>query len=799
MPHVLLLIYILLAASVVRAESPRFDREAQVFFKTHCLRCHDAKKQKGDFRLDNLSHDFANSLAAEKWAEVMTRINTGEMPPQKDKNPKPTSGEVGKVVEWINAEIDAGRAARMAKRGSVAHYRLSRDEYAATVYDLLGVHYDVHAPGAFDEDPRWHGFERIGSQLSLSPSHVSRYLKAAETVLERAFAKNQPESTVDRHDAIELRHRHYRKQLEALGIADKVRIVMFPRFREAKFGVRHAGRYRVRIQLSGLQPKDGSPPHLSLWHEQLKRSIYDRDILAPEDKPEIVEVELSLSPGDQVRLVNEVPKEFNEVGNHTFNVINSTHSIFLGTKDSRFINPTGYKFIDDEGEALFPLLLLDWVEVEGPILTDEDLKKREGLYPAKEDLAEARASLKRFAGRAWRRPATDLEIDRYVKIVESEMTAGEKFHTAYMAAMSGVLVSKNFYYITEGSVAKPRDTVNEFELATRLSYLLWGSMPDPALLDEAKAGKLKTPEGLKAQMSRMIADKKISRFTDAFPKQWLQLHKVGMFPPDPKLYPDYDNWLEQSMILESSSFFGEVFAKNLSIREFLDSKWTMVNPRLAMHYKLPPLAKSGFHRVTLRPEDHRGGLLAQASMLSATSDGTRHRPVHRGVLVSEAIFAKTPPPPPPNVEPLEPTPTKSPKATIRQQLEAHTTHATCASCHAKIDPLGFAFDNYDAIGRYRKTEQATGEGDDPIVKAHGKMPDGRAFDGPAQFKKLLAENTDEFAEAFVEQLATFALRRVMTIDDRSQIKAIAEKSKKTDYKLRALLENFILSDLFRKR
>ena len=253
------------------------------------------------------------------------------------------------------------------------------------------------------------------------------------------------------------------------------------------------------------------------------------------------------------------------------------------------------------------------------------------------------------------------------------------------------------------------------------------------------------------------------------------------------------------MILESSSFFGEVFARNLSIREFLDSKWTMVNPRLAMHYKLPPLDKSGFQRVALRPEDHRGGLLAQASMLSATSDGTRHRPVHRGVLVSEAIFAKTPPPPPPNVEPLGPTPAKSPKATIRQQLEAHTTHATCASCHAKIDPLGFAFDNYDAIGRYRKTEQATGEGDDPMVKAHGKMPDGRAFDGPAQFKKLLAENTDEFAEAFVEQLATFALRRVMTIDDRSQIKAIAEKSKKTDYKLRALLENFILSDLFRKR
>ena len=226
----------------------------------------------------------------------------------------------------------------------------------------------------------------------------------------------------------------------------------------------------------------------------------------------------------------------------------------------------------------------------------------------------------------------------------------------------------------------------------------------------------------------------------------------------------------------------------------------MMNPRLAMHYGLPRPAASGFQRMLLRAEDHRGGLLTHASILSLTSDGTRHRPVHRGVWVSEAIFGRTPPPPPPNVEPLAPTPSNQPKATIRLQLEAHATHATCASCHQKIDPLGFAFDNFDAIGRWRTSEQvAGGKGDDPAVNASGKLPDGRAYQSADEFKHLLVQDIDRFAEAFVKQLATYSLRRVMTIDDAAQIKNITQASKRADYKLRTVIENLVLSDLLLKR
>ncbi len=795
-----------LPANLHAAETVAFKQAVQPFLAQHCARCHDGKVQKGNFRMDTLPPDFANLGVAQRWAEVITRMNAGEMPPPKE--PQPTPDELGKVVDWIATRIKEGEAARMAKRGPLAHYRLSREEYANTIYDLLGVYYDVTLPGAFNEEPRWHGFERIGAMLSLSPSHVDRYFKAAETVLERAFPEQQPQPVKRRADAIEMAHRESRKRIEALGIADKVRVALWPGYNLAAFRgyfwgqVKEPGIYRARIQLSGLQPRNGRAPHLSVWHPQLKRTIFDQDIIAPEDKPVIVEFETFLTMPAELDFINEVPGKIPE--GHTRNVLMSGGGVFTNTKDTSRLNPTGYKLFDESGTALRPLLLVDWVEWEGPLLSDADRKKREGFLPEKinepaGDMAQARETLQRFASRAWRRPATEAEVNRYLKVIEKEMAAGEKFRAAYMAALTGILASNNFYYLAEGSPTVRRDRVSDWELASRLSYFLWGSLPDAALLQTAQDGTLHTPEVLRAQLARMMADPKIARFTEAFPRQWLQLHKVGMFAPDEKLYPDYDKWLEKSMVLETTGFFNEVFARNLSIREFLSSDWTMANPRLALHYKLPPLPEAILQRVGLRPEGHRGGLLTQAAILSLTSDGTRHRPVHRGVWVSEAIFGKTPPPPPPNVEPIEPTPATAPKATVRQQIEAHSTNSNCASCHKNIDPLGFAFDNYDAVGRWRNEEVAQGKGDNPPVNAAGTLPDGRAYNGPDEFKKLLIADLDRFAPAFVENLATFALRRAMTLDDQAQLKTIAQASKKEDYKMRTVIENLVLSDLFQKR
>lgn len=818
------LVAILMVSPLAAAEPTTFDTATGPLFKTYCLRCHDAQKQEGKFRLDTLPREFVDQAMAQRWGEVVFRINNGEMPP-KDQ-PQPKADELGRVVEAITSRIKEGEAARMAKRGPVAHYRLSRDEYGNTISDLLGVQYDVTLPGAFNDDPRWHGFERIGALLSLSPSHVDRYFKAAEIVLARAFPEMPPTLVKRTANAIDIRHHGERKRLERLGItADKIRVPVWPSgsvaaLRSWWFHQKDSGVYRARVKLSGLPGLDGTAPHLSVWHPTLKRSIFDEDILAPEDQPITIEFETFLSVPADLDFINEIPEIFSKVGNHTLNVLNSSESIFLSTRDMSQRNPTSYKLFDDDGRAIHPTLLIDSVEWEGPIVTEADLKKREGLMPKDEPerasvrlpgdskepgasalrLMESQECLKRLATRAWRRPVTDAEMGRFFRIVEGELAAGEKFRTAHLAAMTGILTSKNFYYLEEGSATERRDKVNDWELASRLSYFLWGSMPDDALFAAAASGKLHEPAMLREQFGRMLADPKIARFTRAFPHQWLQLHRVGMFPPDPKLYPNYDLWLEKSMALEPAAFFTEVFSKNLPIREFLASDWALVNPRLAQHYGLRPLTTSGFQRVVLKPEDHRGGLLTQAGVLMLTSDGTRHRPVHRGVLVSEAIFGRTPPPPPPNVEPLAPIPNNKPKVTIRQQLESHATHAICASCHAKIDPLGLAFDNYDAIGQWRTEEKvAVGQGANPPVVASGKLPDGRAFQSPDEFKTLLVQDLDRFAEAFTEQLATFALRRVMTIDDAAQIKAIAQASKAGEYRLRTLIENLVMSELFQKR
>ncbi len=325
-------------------------------------------------------------------------------------------------------------------------------------------------------------------------------------------------------------------------------------------------------------------------------------------------------------------------------------------------------------------------------------------------------------------------------------------------------------------------------------------MPDDELIALAEAGRLKDREVLAGQVRRMLADPRAERFAASFATQWLQLQKVGQFPPDSKLYPSYDEHLEQSMVGETTAFFAEVLAKNLPISEFLLSDWTMINPRLALHYGMEPPSEDRFVRVELSPEDHRGGLLTQASVLSLTSDGTRHRPVHRGVWVSEVIFGKSPPPPPANVEPIEPNPVDSPKATIRDKLAAHMHDATCAACHRKIDPYGLAFDNYDAIGRYRTEEVVPmGRGANPKVDASGELPDGRRFGGPREFQELLFDDLDGFALAFAEKLATFALRRTMTVDDREALAALAAESAEADYRLRDTVERLILSDLFQKR
>ena len=776
------------------------DKAIQPFLKEYCVHCHGEKKQKGAFRVDTLSWDFKGGGSAGHWADVMDRISSGEMPPEDE--PRAKIDQSTKVVEWLAGKIKEGESARLASRERVTFHRLTREEYTNTVHDLLGVNYDPYDPTGLAEDQEWHGFERIGSVLSLSPSHVEKYFNAAENVLSEALPVASTPKIIKRNNAIELRGGPDRARMIEQGIADKVRVELWPgaelqgagRIGPGKIPV--TGDYKVRIQLSGLQPKDGRAPHLAFYALDLDRLLFEQDIVAPEDKPVVIEFRTHLPAGSHdYRLSNAVPGPPNTPRSGRAD----PRLPFLSIKDGR--RPWQIKLSDEEGQAIRPFLILDWIEWEGPLTSEgPTYAQREYLPKASGDLASARQSLRAFAERAFRRPVQAAEVEQFGKLVESEMKSGEKFDAATRTAMLAILCSKDFLYLVEGSAERTDNRINDWELASRLSYFLWSTMPDAALMDAARSGKLHEPSVLRAQVDRMLADPQAKRFTEAFPRQWLQLKRVGMFPPDKKLYPDYDPYLEKSMIGETTAYFREMLEKNFSLKEFLESNWTMLNARLAYHYQIPYVTEDRFQRAMLQTRDHRGGLLTQAAILSLTSDGTRHRPVHRGKWVMESILGKSPPPPPANVKAIEPTAPAAPKSTLRMKLAAHTTDVTCAACHRKIDPLGLAFDNYDAIGRWRTEEVVSdGSGDNPKVDASGELIDGRKFNDAVGLKKLLVADLDKFNSAFIEKLATFALRRTMTLDDRIDLANIARQSKAADYRLATIVQSLVLSDLFQKR
>jgi len=612
------------------------------FIAEHCAHCHGEKKQKGDLRLDTLPLDLDSPKIMANWEEVMNRLNSGDMPPAKEPRPKPD--DVARVSEWIAGQLHEAEAAKQAGTGEKVSFRkLSREEYANTIRDLLGVTFDVTDPTGLPEDPDWQGFQRIGTVLTLSPAHVEKYLNAAETVLNEALSLGpQPKREVIHWSPFELRGwTGFEKEYKARGIADKVRVDLVPNngaLDDHTVDIKTAGEYLVRVKISGLRPANGPAPRLRLYAGDISRVLFEQDIEAPEDKPVTIEFKTHLPAGKHpIRIVNAVPGPNPEARRSR----PGPAPIAFASLKARM--PWQLKFTDDDGKPIVPFLLLDSIDWEGPIVDSWPTAAHRQIFfdeKATKDAAYAREILSRFAERAWRRPLRSGEADRLVKLFEQGQKFGTNFELSVKTALLAVLCSKNFLYLEEGSIEAPSTQLTDWELASRLSYFLWSSMPDARLIELARANKLHGSATLHAEVQRMLAHPKAAEFADAFPYQWLQLRRVGMFTPDKVLYPDYDENLEKSMIRESVGFFGDVLRRNASLREFLDSDWTMLNERLAKHYGIDGVKGEQLRRVALKPEDHRGGLLTQASVLSLTSDGTRHRPVHRGVWLLESIIGK---------------------------------------------------------------------------------------------------------------------------------------------------------------
>ncbi len=466
-----------------------------------------------------------------------------------------------------------------------------------------------------------------------------------------------------------------------------------------------------------------------------------------------------------------------------------------------------------------PELWIDWVELEG-VYTDEGpwppeshrrilgmskSRSRSARRSNRNEVVRAREVLSRFLPRAYRRPVSDSEVEAMLDLFRQVRRYKPSFEAAIKVPLIATLTSPHFLYLVEPETveADARRPLNDFEVASRLSYFLWSSMPDADLFALADSGGLRDPEVLREQVDRMLADPKSSAFVTNFVGQWLDLRELGANPPVENLYPRYDRHLELSMIGESEAFFREILDRDLPIQTFLDSDFVMVNQRLARFYGIPGVLGDRFRRVDVPRSVRRGGLLTQASVLTLTSNGTRTSPVIRGVWVLENLLGDPPPPPPPDAGDLAPEVPGIDKATVRDRLTSHRRIPQCASCHRKIDPLGFALENYDAHGRWRDQYGFGYNGrvndDDPPVDASGRLPDGRRFRGVDDLQRILVKDDEPFLTCLTEKLLTYALGRGVEAIDRPERDRLVEQLDEHGDTLRGLIKGIVTSDLFLTR
>ncbi|MBA4016079.1 MAG: hypothetical protein C0483_02710 [Pirellula sp.] len=766
------------------------------YLRAHCQDCHTGDTAEHGVRLDNLSAQADDPAEFRRWERVLKQLRRGAMPP-KDA-PQPPRAATTATVAQITTLLDAASARRRAEGRAVLR-RLNRVEYENTVRDLFAV--DVRVKEILPEDTIAHGFDNVGAALNISPVLMERYLEAADVVISAASVAVPPSQVPPgRGQPIAVRKQESYSLLESLPSwflpsvypRDKS-VVLFQPDSSAtaldKFRAPAPGLYRFKIHASAYQSKTslpmlvlaGSFRSVSGSAEQL--GYFD----VPPGKPSTIEVEARLhARGETIKIV---PADLLKV--------------YL----KRDIMPT----------YLGPGLEIHSVEVDGPLPEVSPPAAFQQLFggvdPTKGTLADAEVILRRLLPRAFRRPTTDEDLAPLLKLVEAELAAGRTFETALRGGIKGVLCSPHFLYFRE----RP-GPLDDHALATRLSYFFWSTAPDAELTRLADAGKLHEPAVLRTQAERLLADPRAAAFTANFTGQWLSLRDIDSNMPDAQLYPEYDELLKWSMVEETRAFFNELLHHDLSLLNFLDSDFAMINARLARHYGIDGVEGVAIRKVPLRPEHHRGGILTHASVLKVTANGTTTSPIVRGVWVLDRILGEPPSPPPPNVPAVEPDIRGA--TTIREQLTKHRATAACASCHKYIDPPGYALENYDVIGGRRDHYRALGvkpvavTGLEPSVLkilqkprwGHGlavdagdTLADGRSFADVEEFKQLLLAYPERFAENLARKLVIYATGQGVEYGDEAEIARLVEQSKRSGYGLKSLVLEITSSELFRNK
>ena len=802
------------------------------FIKQNCIQCHGSKRQKGDLRLDTLPNDFLDPATAKKWAEVLNTVNSHEMPPEDEGQPTPESA--GKFTDWLT--VEHGRAERSKRDSGLLMRRINRAEYNCTIRDLVGV--DFSPAGTFPEDAPAGGFDNIAEALTISPLQLELYYSAARRILDRAIVEGdqppplkwhfEPEEHNDGSDGARVKRdgRNVKVSKGPDPVESGFTVIHHAGWNNVvaikDFTLPHEGEYIIRFRAAGRVPNrqqviEAATAVLGrrLAEKTTKgpskyyQAIHDADL-------EHVKTHRMYNYGPPrvkvTTLIGGVPKVVAEIDIDATEEQPGIYEIPVAMTRQKTSFQLEYSYsiptlIERDWQVKrdfpVPLLLIDWVELESrnhAVWPPEHHRKLVGDAGNADEIDRARKILARFMPRAFRRLVTPQEIESRLQLFKDVRPFKPSFNEAIKVPLASVLTSPKFLFLVEPSAGGDDRSLTTFELATRLSYFLWSSMPDETLFRLASSGELRKPGVLAAQVDRMLADPKSEALVTNFAAQWLGLRKVGSNPPVNSKYPEYDRHLEVSMVAESEAFYREILQHHLDVRNYNKSDFVTINERLARFYGIPGVRGDHFRRLPAPPESHRGGIVTQASIHTITSNGTRTSPVSRGVWVLKTMLNTDPGLPVANAGEIGSKVPGIDKATVRQRLSIHRELASCARCHDKIDPLGFALENFDATGEWREREATAWNGrpdlKDPPIDASATMPDGTEFVGARGLQEELLKQQDRFLTGLSAKLHTYALGRELGFSDQPMVDAGAAAMKKHNYTLRSLIHAIVTSESF---
>ncbi len=780
------------------------ERRLEAFLRDHCHDCHADGTSEGGLDLQQLRFKLDQPQSFASWERLFDRVERREMPPPDAS--QPTAGERSDFVSELKTLL---RDAHAAGKGTTFR-RLNRREYQNTLNDLFGTHLDLVSQ--LPEDGRAHEFDNVGEQLNVSLVQMQSYLDAADRVLDEAIADRlepEPSKTVragyaESRGADKFIGKQWLKRDD--GAVVFFRRLGYPTGMLREANVRKSGFYKVRV--NGYAYQSETPITFSIGSTTFERGA---------EHPTYGYFELPPGPPSTVELQTWIDQRY------------MIQVEPYGISDNYKVKNGGVENYDGPG------LAIKYIEVEGPLVGQFPSRghrlifdgidrfeiqprnpkdKEKSWYQPKfeivsDDLdADVQASLIRVATAAFRRPVTTSDVSAYIDLFHEQIDRGAEIEEALRTAVAAILCSTDFLYLRENT-----GWLDDFAIASRLSYFLTRTSPDETLFQLAAEGKLHgSPAVMREQTERLLDDPRFDRFVTDFTDAWLDLRSIDFTNPDQKLFPEFDPFLRFSMVEETRAFFDKLVRDNLPIGNLVKSDFAMLNRRLAEHYGIEGVTHPDLRPLALDDSSPRGGVLSQASVLKVSANGTNTSPVVRGVWVMERILGQVPPAPPPGISGVEPDIRGA--TTLRELLDKHRDNDSCRVCHQMIDPPGFALESFDPVGGWRERFRSLGSGDPVSRVVHGdkvryrlgpkvdsscELPDGKKFAGYLEFRDDLASQQDTLTRSLVTKLLTFATGREMGFSDRDEIERIVEHSRSQGYGIRDLFHLTVQSEIFRRK